>query len=133
MTHDLHSCVSSALVNAVSFLKWLHSDQTPLKRFPVRKRCNVTAPGWWAHHAPRALLTWGKAASAGKFLERCSPTAIPTYPRTGDLQQEIYPRHVATSSSGCSLYKEEAALSPSPFSSTSIPALSSPYLHFPPG
>lgn len=101
-------------------------------------QCNVTAPGWWADHAPIALLTWGQAASAGKFLEECFPTAIPTYPKTLGICSKGFTygmgaglRCVATSSSGGPLNKEEAALSPSPFSSTFIPALSPPYLHFP--
>lgn len=111
VTHDSHGCVSSALVSAVSFLKWLHSDQTPLKSFPVRKRCNATSvlQAGGQIMLPIALLTWGKAASAGKFLERCFPTAIPTYPRTLGICSKRFThglgaglRCVATSSSACS-------------------------------
>lgn len=56
-------------------------------------QCNVIASGWWADHAPIALLTWGKGASAGKFLEMLFYSCLHLYQDFGDLQQEIYPWH----------------------------------------
>lgn len=84
VTHDSHGCVSSALANAVSFLKWLQQRSNSSKNCPCHEKMqnNVAAPGWCTDPAPTALVTLGKAAWAGIFLDRSFHAAIHTCPRT---------------------------------------------------
>lgn len=92
------------------------------------------------HHCSRLVgRSWSHStADVGESsLSRQIPGDVLSYSHPylsqdfGDLQQEIYPWPGSRPMMWGSLYKEEAALNHSPFCFTSIPASSSPYLHFP--